>query len=97
MRATAVNPIFATRSRRLRLPGRSSGSSFERLVRASSMQYEGPQPGDEDIMEGPAHLARESILPFIIAELTPDFWIFCPDTGDGNLTDEWTDRYIFRF
>ena len=61
------------------------------------MQYEGPQPGDEDIMEGPAHLARESILPFIIAELTPYFRIFCPDTGDGNLTDEWTDRYIFRF
>jgi len=49
-------------------------------------------------MEGPAHLAREDIVPFIIVKLKlkPYFRIFCPDTDDAN-SDEFTDQFIKGF
>ena len=61
--------------------------------RASSVPYEGPQPEDEGLMEGPANLARADILPVIMAVFARA-GIACPDAGGGNLTDGWTDQFM---
>lgn len=86
-------PDLRNKKQKTEVAGPEFGPRPSSGFRASSVQYEGPQPGAEDIMEGPAHLARKAILPCIMAMFARAN-IACPDTGDGNLTDEFTDQFI---
>ena len=69
MGAAAVDPTFATRSRLPRLPGRSLGLVLRTAFVQVAYNTRDRSLGTRASWKGPAHLAREDIVPFIIVKL----------------------------